>query len=302
MKPYTLDEIIAAFCTIDGGYRREQVDAALAMRDEIAPRLIELLETIRREPAKYAENDNFTGQLYAVMLLGFWRESTAHRAIVDLFRLPERFVEPLFGELVTEDLPMILHRTSGGSLERIRALAQDRSASVYCRSSAIRAMTYAVADGTAARSEVLEFIDTLLHSEAGDPDFMSMLISDANRLYPLELRETIQQAFEKGLVDTFFIGFQDIEATLRGTPEEALARVRREMQYRTPADFHESMAWWAMFEPAPTPSPSGGAIPAPVHKSPPAQPTQRAAKPTHQQQRKQKRKQRKATKRQQRRH
>ena len=90
---------------------------------------------------------------------------------------------------------MILHRTSGGSLERLRALAQDRSASVYCRSSAIRAMTYAVADGTAARSEVLEFIDTLLHSEAGDPDFMSMLISDANRLYPLELRETIQRAF-----------------------------------------------------------------------------------------------------------
>ena len=52
MKPYTLDEIIAAFCTIDGGYRREQVDAALARRAEIAPRLIELLETIRREPAE----------------------------------------------------------------------------------------------------------------------------------------------------------------------------------------------------------------------------------------------------------
>ena len=73
----TVDEVIEAFSDFDGTYRRDHVDAALAMRAEITPRLIELLEMVRSDPARYADDDKFMGHLYAAMLLGYFGELRA---------------------------------------------------------------------------------------------------------------------------------------------------------------------------------------------------------------------------------
>ena len=81
--------------------------------------------------------------------------------------------------------------------------------------------------------------------------FLGLLVSSANDLYPKELVDVIKRAFDNDLIDTFIIGYEDIEATLEGSPDAGLTKLREEMQRHVPADFHRLMSWWAMFDKEP---------------------------------------------------
>ena len=48
---------------------------------------------VRNDPARYANDDEFVGHLYAMMLLGYFGKLRAHQVIVELFSLPSELVE-----------------------------------------------------------------------------------------------------------------------------------------------------------------------------------------------------------------
>jgi len=112
----------------DGKYKREEVDAAIAHKSEIVPRLLAILENVLADPEKFAEDESYSGHTYALMLLGHLRESKAHRLIIDLCGLPADLPYRLFGDLITEDMPVILLRTCNRSLETIKGLICDKNA------------------------------------------------------------------------------------------------------------------------------------------------------------------------------
>ena len=126
-KTSIITEILEAFKIFDGIYKREQVDAAIELKEEITPFLIEILETVLANPDEYIDNDERYDQIYSLMLLGHFKESKAHNLIIDLFSLPDEMPHELFGDLTTSDLPTILLRTCGGSLERIRSMASNKN-------------------------------------------------------------------------------------------------------------------------------------------------------------------------------
>ena len=147
-KTNIITEILEDFKIFDGNYKREQVDAAIELKEEVAPFLIEILENVLADPDTYIENDERYDHIYALMLLGHFRDSKAHNVIIDLFSLPDDILHELFEDLTTSDLPTILMRTCGGSIERIRSLASNKDADDYCRVSALNAMAYAAVEGT----------------------------------------------------------------------------------------------------------------------------------------------------------
>ena len=53
-----VSEILASFEMYDGKYKREQIDAAISLKEEITPHLIEILENVLSDPEKYAANDD----------------------------------------------------------------------------------------------------------------------------------------------------------------------------------------------------------------------------------------------------
>ena len=189
-------KILNGFKLFDGLYKRELVDAAIELKDEITPHLIEILENVLDDPDKYIEFDDRYDHIYSFMLLGHFKESKAHKVIVDLFSLPDDKPYELFGDLGTNDLPTILIRTCDGSIELIKALALNKDADDYCRVSALNAMAYAVVDGIASREEVLSFFGTLFTGNESDdmPDFWSILATFVYYLYPKEIMDTIKQA------------------------------------------------------------------------------------------------------------
>ncbi len=114
-------EILEGFKYLKGVYEKDLVDAAIELREEITPHLVAVLEKLLSSPNNYIENQDLFDHNYAVMLLGHFGEAKAHKALVDVFSLPGRLSNDLFGDIVTEDLPMILLRTCNGSLEHIKS-------------------------------------------------------------------------------------------------------------------------------------------------------------------------------------
>ena len=139
-----ISKILSDFQHYDGHYKRRQIDAAIKQKAEIIPELIKILEQVCADPDHYINDIRYYAHIYALMLLGHFREHQSHAVILDLFSLPDDQPYDLFGDLVTENLPTILVRTCGVSVEGIKRLITNKSADEYCRNSAIQAMSYAV--------------------------------------------------------------------------------------------------------------------------------------------------------------
>ncbi len=248
-KTNNVTEILEAFKILDGIYKREQVDAAIELKEEITPFLIEILETVLADPHAYIEDDERYDHIYSLMLLGHFRESKAHNVIIDLFSLPDEIPHELFGDLTTSDLPTILLRTCGGSIERIRSMASNKDVDDYCRVSALNAMAYAVVEGIASREEVMSFFGTLFtgNETDEDSDFWGLLAGLAYDLYPEELMDTIKKAYNDDLIASGMIRYEDFEQALEDGKERCLERLKTDMERQSPDDIHNSMSWWACF-------------------------------------------------------
>jgi len=248
--PEEIARILSALERHEGTYPREALDAALAHRKEITPYLIAILVQVRDDPVKYADDPDYMAHLYALELLAHFQERRAHDVIVDLCGLPNDLPYELFGDITTEDMPAILLATCGGSTERIVALLRNREADEYCRSAAARALTYAVAEGVVPREDVIALFGSLFTgTEADDEsDFWSFLASAVWDLYPAELMNVIEDAYDRGLISEAIIGLDRFEEALdTGSKAAAYEKIKTGRKRHMPRDFHQRMSWWAMF-------------------------------------------------------
>ena len=196
-----INDLLKSFETYDKKYKRDEIDAALTKREEITPHLISILENVLQDPERYADRDSdYWGHIYAFMLLGHFCETKAHDVIIDLFSLPNDLPSDLFGDSVTGDLPIVLLRTCGGNTERIRDLILNKSAYDYCRGSALQALSYTLIEGYITREEILSFYRELFSEEEAFPGsaFHDILATCIYDIYPEELMETIEKAYDEG--------------------------------------------------------------------------------------------------------
>ena len=248
--------IIKALEVFDGKYKRKEIDEAVKRKEEITPYLIGILKKVLDEPWCYVETkdneSNYWGHIYAVMLLSHFRESMAHDLIIELFSLPGEMPYDLFGDIVTEDLPAILYSTCGGSLERIKEMILNKVADEFCRSAAMRTMVYAVVDGIVPRDEIIRFFASLFPSgkvdeEDKDYELYTSLANAVCDIYPEELMDKIEKAYEQDLIDTFSIELDDFKVALVLGKESALGRIKEDMERRLSEDIHERISWWTCF-------------------------------------------------------
>jgi hypothetical protein len=164
-----ISEILNGIKIFDVVYKKELVDATIELREEITPSLIDILNGVLSDPGRYLENETYYDHIYALMLLGHFKEHKAHKIIVDLFSLPNNIPHELFGDITTGDLPVILLNTCGGSMDLIKSMALNKEANDYCRISALHAMAYTVVENIMAREDVLAFYGQLFTGNETDP-------------------------------------------------------------------------------------------------------------------------------------
>mgnify|MGYP006295915079 CR=1 FL=1 len=246
-----ISEILEAFRIFDGAYKREAIDAAIARKEEITPYLITILENVLADPQPYADDQDLQDHIYAVMLLGHFREQRAHRLIIDIFSLPDDLPHEMFGDISTGDLPTLLINTCGGSLEDIESMIVNRSVDDYCRVAAAQALSYAVVEGYADRKATVEFFGTLFTGdEAGeDSDFWGLIAATILYLYPAEIIDVLQKGYEDDLIFAGIIDYESFEEALGMGEAWCLERLRDDYEHNSLDDLHKAMAWWACFHP-----------------------------------------------------
>ncbi len=250
MPTADIQALLARFDYTDGVYLRDEMDIAVAQREAITPHLIALLDDLADNPLRYTlEGRN--GHVYAVSLLSHFRETAAHRAIIRAFTVPREQLEELWGDMITETLPTLLHRTCGGSLDRIRALVVDREVDPFVRGAAIEALTFAVAEGVADRDETVAFLEGLFTGEEAEADsfFWSNLVATLCDLHPGDSMELIRRAYADNLVQQDYIAPEDVERSLAMDRAEAMDALRERTRRRMPADLHRYISWFAEFQP-----------------------------------------------------
>jgi hypothetical protein len=245
-----ISEILNGLKIYDGVYKKELIDAAIELQEEIAPFLIDILNRVLSDPAEYIEHDGYSDHIYALMLLGHFKEQRAHKVVVDLLGLPDDIPHTLFGDITTSDLPVILLNTCGGSMDLIKFLALNKHADDYCRISALHAMAYAVVEDVTPREDVLAFYGSLFVGDETklDSDFWGLLANLVCDLYPEELMDTIKKAYEEGLISPGMIGYKEFESELRDGKEKCLEKVQIDLKRNSLDDIHASMSWWACFK------------------------------------------------------
>jgi len=231
-------------------YKRQEVAAVLARREETTPYLLAILEAVLADPPGYlAQLGSDFDPLYVVALLAHLREPSAHELLLRLCRLPELQFEDLLGDFITEGMDRALFATCDGRTEGLRALAADTAAYIYLRSQAMYALAMAVHQGWAEREEVLAFLASLLVPEAAEAEssFWANVCAAMLSLHPVPYAEALLRAWDDGLIDPFVMSRRHIEEQLAKGPAAAAAELAQDVGRALTPDVHDWMGGWACF-------------------------------------------------------
>ena len=250
-----LTDIIAELENNTGKFPRQAVERAIEEKEAITPVLLENLEKWKDNLEELVELPNYFLHIYAMYLLAQFNEPKAYPLIIEFFSTPGEITLDVTGDLVTEDLARILANVSHGDIEPVKQLIENPQINEYVRSAALRSLVVLVAQGVISRELVIEYFEELFttrlqqeRSSDREPAYIwTNLVVDSAKLYPLELKEHIDQAFESELVDQFFISQKDVDYYLKLGKEATLEELRKDSHYSLIEDTIAEMEWWHCF-------------------------------------------------------
>jgi hypothetical protein len=242
-------EILHQFERASEKFAQAAVEAAVARQEEITPELLRILEgTVDRAVQLDAEGD-YMAHLYAMFLLAQFRETRAYPLVVRFASLPGDLLDSLCGDFITDDLGQILASVCGGELAGIQSLIENETIDEWVRGAALSSLVTLVAAGQKSRDEIVSYFAGLFRGKLVRKwsHVWDALVSYGSDLYPEELLEDIKQAYEDGLVDPGFIGFDDVKRDMAMGKDRILARLADNPHRRLVDDTVAEMGWWACF-------------------------------------------------------
>jgi hypothetical protein len=234
----------------DGTFPREAVAQAIVQREAITPELLRVLAEAQHTIEHLIESDPMA-HIYAMYLLAQFREPRAYPLIVEFFSIPGDIALDTTGDVATEDLGRILASVSCGDIRLMTALVENAHANEYVRVAALRGLVTLVACGEQVRDDIIAYVQGLFQGKIARsvPFVWSGLVSASNDLYPEELYDDIKHAFAEELVETGFIGLDDIDETLKRGKERVFDELHHNQRYSLITDTITEMEWWACFHP-----------------------------------------------------
>jgi len=231
----------------EGHFPKAAIREAIAHREEIIPPLLKVLEAVARDPQSFAGDPKRMIHIYTMYLLAQFRETRAYPLLVRIFSTPGDLPMDLAGDTVTEGLESILASVSDGDMSGMASLVENEQANEYVRSAALRGLVALVTCGRRTRDEVMAYFKSLFRTLDRTPGLVwGSLASCSANLYPEEVVEELRLAFDEGLIESLFIGWENIEEALKAGKAAAMMRIPQ--RYPLIDDVENEMAWWACFE------------------------------------------------------
>ena len=251
-----LTEIIAELENYTGKFPRQALERAIEEREAITPVLLETLEEWKNNLEGLIDMPDYFLHIYALYLLAHFKEPKAYPLIIEFFSAPGKITLDVTGDLVTEDLARILASVSNGNIEPLKQIIENPQINEYVRGAALQSLLVLVAQGIISRELVIEYFEelfkTLLEQERSydqEPSFIwTNLVTNSAILYPLELKEYIDQAFELDLIELFFVRQEDIDYYLKQGKDATLEELRKDRYYSLIEDTISELERWYCFQ------------------------------------------------------
>lgn len=229
------------------GFPAAAVREAVARREEITPRLLNILQDLIERPDAYTSCPGMP-HVYAMFLLAQFRETRAYPLLVHIFSVPGDFAEDLIGDSVTDGLDSILASVSGGDPSGIQLLIENEEADEWVRWAALDAIVILVAAGWMNRETAIEYFAGLfLRLGRGENAVWDGLAVACASLCAAGLRRQLRRAYERHLVDRRTIGRDELDADLARDWESSLPRLREHKHLID--DVEKEISWWYCFQP-----------------------------------------------------
>lgn len=228
---------------------REAIEAAIVKQAQMTPLLLDILKDAIERVDEIIEDENYQGHLYALYLLGQFREEQALPLIVQLFSFPGEIPHAIAGDVLTEDLNRILASVCGKNINPLKEMIENPSINEYVRAACLTSLVTLVGCGGISRDSVIEYFQSLLiHRLEKRHSFVwDNLVACSCLLYPQEIYAEILAAFKDELIDPFFISIQDVSATLQADKASHLLRLHQATELID--DTVAEMEKWCVLEP-----------------------------------------------------
>src|SRR5262249_6749616 len=148
-----------------------------------------------------------------------------------------------------ENLGSVLASVCGGDLAGIQSLIENEAIDEWVRGAALSSLVTLVAAGQRSRDEIVSYFAGLFRGKLARKwsHVWYALVSYRSDLYPWELLDDIERAYEEGVVDPSYIGFDDVKRDLAMGKERILAGLADDPHRRLVEDTVAEMGWWACF-------------------------------------------------------
>lgn len=246
-----IEQILSEFKFADGKYKKQAIDAAISKKEEITPHLIEILEDVYNDTEKYLDFSlSYFHHIYALVLLVHFEEKKAHDIIIKILSMPDTDIGDIFGDFITDNGAITLIETCDNNADKIIALALNKNAYEYSRTSAFDALSFAYVKGIISRDCILDVFKTILTTEKDEVVCGSLAIT-LYYLRPEELMDEIKNAYDIGVIPRGFISEVQFDNILSQNQEMVLENLKKRYVNEKITDMHKQMSWWACFQSKP---------------------------------------------------
>lgn len=216
----TIDEILEAFRSASQGEAPiAALEVAVAQREAITPRLLQIVDDFLADPERFVEADDWLTPNFAIYLLAVFREKAAHSRLCRLFAVDHETLEWLLSDGLTQDGSSLLYYTFDGDLGAMDALIANPDANEYARAQAMGCMAVMRKRGLLGEDELKEryrryFRGGVLAKDAGYP--WNEVAFNASVWQWHEFLPDIEQAFADGCCDSFNCDLKSLTQLMHG--------------------------------------------------------------------------------------
>lgn len=187
--------------------------------------------------------------IFALYILSKFKEKEALPYVLELSSLPDKWPEELLGDCITESLARFIVSTFNDDISAIKKIIENPTLNEWSRNAALKSLLGLVAIDKLTRDALIEYLRSLFHSPLTvNENFVTHLVLSALDIYPEELLEEINKAFEEDNMDTFFINKAQLNSVLAMGKEECLNTHVYNDRFHLPIDDVEAdMLWMSAF-------------------------------------------------------
>jgi hypothetical protein len=173
---------------------------------------------------------------HAVFLLAELNSEKSLPKILEVISYEEEFLELYFGDLLTEDVWIVLCKLGVNQVHLLESFLHDDEIYTYAKSAASNALCQIVMHNPERKNEIQliyqRYFETILDDNyldiLIDPSFLALAIGDTSEIHLVDLLPLIKKMYEKGFVDHSIEG--DYEDFMRHYAKKEFSYYKKELK------------------------------------------------------------------------